>query len=92
MAERAHTKVAIVGAGICGLSTAIRLQDADPSLDITIIAEKFSPNTTSDGAAGFWCPTFMEDTPMESQRYLLLLNTDLFHVTAALSCNRCIIM
>ena len=62
-------RVAVIGAGICGLSTAIRLQAADPSLDITIFAETFSPETTSDGAAGFWEPVFMRDTPIEDQKY-----------------------
>lgn len=68
MAGRVRKKVAIVGAGICGLSTAVRLQAADPCLDITIIAEKFSPETTSDVAAGFWEPIFMRDTPIENQK------------------------
>ena len=55
-----------------GVSSAICLQDADPSLDLTIIAEKFSPDNTSDGAAGMWSsiPGFwMKDTDKHKQRY-----------------------
>ena len=66
MAGKTH-KIAVIGAGVMGLSTALRLQ-SDPSLDITIIAEKFSPETTSDGAAGIWSPTFLGDTPMETRK------------------------
>ncbi|XP_028405877.1 D-aspartate oxidase-like isoform X2 [Dendronephthya gigantea] len=61
-------KVAIIGAGICGISSAICLQDADPTLDLTIIADQFSPNLTSDVAAGFWDPVFLKNTPLEKQR------------------------
>ena len=62
-------KVAIIGAGICGVSSAICLHDADPSLDLTIIADRFSPYLTSDVAAGFWDPLFVRNTPVEKQRY-----------------------
>lgn len=61
-------KVAIIGAGICGISSAICLQKADPSLDITLISEKFSPNLTSNGAAGFWDPVFLKNTPVTKIR------------------------
>ncbi|XP_028402940.1 D-aspartate oxidase-like [Dendronephthya gigantea] len=54
MSQLRRKKVAIIGAGIIGVSTAICLQDSDPSLELTIIADKFSPNTTSDGGAGLW--------------------------------------
>ena len=43
--------VAIVGAGVIGLSTALHLLERFPGqLDITIVSEHFSPNTTSDKA------------------------------------------
>ena len=60
-------KVAIIGAGICGVSSAICLQEADPTLELTIISDKFSPDLTSDGAAGLWEPVFLKNTPMEKQ-------------------------
>ena len=71
MSQLRRKKVAIVGAGIMGVSTAICLQDEDPSLNLTIIAEKFSPDNTSDGAAGMWSsiPGFwMKDTDKKKQR------------------------
>lgn len=69
-------KVAIIGAGICGVSSAICLQNADPTLELTIVAEKFSPNLTSDGGAGMWSsiPGFwMKETGKEKQRYFVRL-------------------
>lgn len=49
-------KVVIIGAGIMGLSTAYLLKKSHTEVEVTIIAKSFSPNTTSDGAAGFWEP------------------------------------
>lgn len=48
-----------------GLSTAYRLLDELPNVDVTVISEEFSPNTTGDGSAGFWRPYFVADTPKE---------------------------
>lgn len=42
-------KIGIVGGGIMGLSSAIRLQCEFPDVEITLISEKFSPETTADG-------------------------------------------
>ena len=61
--------VAIIGAGVCGISSAICLQESDPTLELTVISDKFSPDVTSDGAAGFWEPVFLKDTPMEKIEY-----------------------
>ena len=65
-------KVAVIGAGVMGLSTAYALKLADEQLDVTIFAEKFSPNTTSDGAAGIFKFSQgeggMRDTPPELLR------------------------
>lgn len=49
-------KFGIIGAGIVGLTSALELQNALPSADITIIAEKFNEDTTSHGAAGIFRP------------------------------------
>ena len=48
-------KIAVVGAGISGLSTAFMLS-GDRSREITIFAADFSPNLTSNRAAAFWFP------------------------------------
>ena len=68
-------KIAILGAGVVGLTTAERLIEvfeqnnklADRKLDITIIAESFGKDTTSDGAGGLFRPDdrFMKGVPKE---------------------------
>lgn len=58
-------KVAVVGAGITGLSSATVIQERFPQVSVTLIAEKFSPGTTSDGAAGLWLPYLIGNTPDE---------------------------
>ena len=75
MSQLRKKKVAIIGAGIMGVSTAICLQDAVPSLDLTVIAETFSPENTSDGAAGLWSSVpghWMKNTEKQKQRYKLI--------------------
>ncbi|MFW6091069.1 MAG: FAD-dependent oxidoreductase [Actinomycetota bacterium] len=46
--------VVVVGAGVAGLSTAIRLQDA--GLDVRIVAREMPLETTSSVAAAVWFP------------------------------------
>ena len=46
--------IAIIGAGISGMSTAYLLKDK--GYNITIYAKAFSPNITSNKAAAFWFP------------------------------------
>lgn len=47
-----HLFVLVVGSGVIGLSTAIKVyEEFNPlniSVDVEIISEEFSPNTTSD--------------------------------------------
>ncbi len=47
-------KIAVVGAGISGLSTAYMLLQAGHT--VTVFAKAFSPNITSNKAAAFWFP------------------------------------
>ncbi|XP_062999818.1 D-amino-acid oxidase [Elgaria multicarinata webbii] len=53
-------RVAVIGAGVIGLSTALCIHDryhsTDQPLEIEVYADKFTPHTTSDGAAGLWQP------------------------------------
>ncbi len=46
--------VAVIGAGISGLSTAYVLANND--FNVTVLAKAFSPDTTSNKAAAFWFP------------------------------------
>lgn len=49
-------RIAVIGAGVVGLSTAVQIQEALPSSHVTIIANRFNQETTSDGAAGIFRP------------------------------------
>ncbi|XP_076834667.1 D-aspartate oxidase [Brachyhypopomus gauderio] len=61
-------KVVVVGAGVVGLSTAVCIAEALPFCTVTILAERFSPDTTSDGAAGILLPKEFPDISLERQR------------------------
>ncbi|XP_076013620.1 D-aspartate oxidase [Genypterus blacodes] len=60
-------KVVVVGAGVIGLSTAVCIAEALPFCSVTVVAEKFSPDTTSDGAAGIMFAGGFPDIPLERQ-------------------------
>uniref|UniRef100_A0A8C2T6F6 D-amino acid oxidase n=1 Tax=Coturnix japonica TaxID=93934 RepID=A0A8C2T6F6_COTJA len=53
-------RIAVIGAGVIGLSTALcihdRFQALVPQLQLEVYADHFTPHTTSDGAAGLWQP------------------------------------
>ncbi|CAB1429561.1 unnamed protein product [Pleuronectes platessa] len=61
-------KVVVVGAGVIGFSTAVCIAEALPSCSVTLLSEKFSPDTTSDGAAGIMFTGEFPDIPLERQR------------------------
>ena len=63
-------RIAVIGAGVVGLSTAINVQQRLPDADITIIADKFTTETTSHGAGGIFLPTYKAhpDTPKDRLR------------------------
>lgn len=46
----------VVGAGVVGLTTALELQKNFPNARVSVIADKFGVNTTSDVAAGIFRP------------------------------------
>ncbi|XP_040916929.1 D-aspartate oxidase [Toxotes jaculatrix] len=62
-------KVVVVGAGVIGFSTAVCIAEALPLCSVTLLAEKFSPDTTSDGAAGILIAAQFPDIPLERQRH-----------------------
>ncbi|CAN7999854.1 unnamed protein product [Ixodes hexagonus] len=49
-------KVAVVGAGVIGMTTAARVLETVAHVDVTVVAEHFTPHTTGDVAAGFFKP------------------------------------
>ena len=55
--------IAIVGAGIIGVTSALAIKEALPKAHVTIYGELFSPETTGDGSAGLWGPFIVGDTP-----------------------------
>ena len=63
-------RIAILGAGVVGLSTATKIQQCLPNADVTIIADKFTKDTTSHGAGGIFLPRYEShpDTPKERVR------------------------
>ena len=54
-------RIAILGAGIIGITTAFRLKETIKNSIITVYAEEFSPYTTSDVSAGYWEPFCIND-------------------------------
>ncbi|KAI7805084.1 D-aspartate oxidase, partial [Triplophysa rosa] len=63
-----RVKVLVIGAGVVGLSTAVCIAETLSYCSVTIIAEKFSPDTTSDGAAGILFASEFPDVPLGRQR------------------------
>lgn len=69
-------RVAVIGAGVIGLSTAQSIYEHYHSivnpLTIEVYADCFTPLTTSDGAAGFWQP-YLYDNGKVQETYVLSL-------------------
>lgn len=69
-------RVAVIGAGVIGLSTAQSIYEHYHSivnpLTIEVYADCFTPLTTSDGAAGFWQP-YLYDNGKVQETYVLAL-------------------
>lgn len=55
-------KVAIVGAGVVGLSCAVKIAESDANVEVFLLSDKFSPDTTGDGSAGLWGPYLIGNT------------------------------
>ncbi|XP_017462822.1 PREDICTED: D-amino-acid oxidase-like [Rhagoletis zephyria] len=60
-------RVAVIGGGINGICSAIKileyLKASGSPVEVTVISEAFSPNTTGDGSAGLWGPYLLGGTP-----------------------------
>ncbi|XP_057167129.1 D-aspartate oxidase isoform X2 [Ursus arctos] len=61
-------RIAVVGAGVVGLSTAVCISKLVPEGSIAVVSDKFSPDTTSDVAAGMLIPHVYPDTPIPQQK------------------------
>ncbi|XP_053489403.1 D-aspartate oxidase [Ictalurus furcatus] len=61
-------QVVVIGAGVVGMSTAVCIAEALPFCTVTVLAEKFSPDTTSDVAAGILLPKEIQGVPLERQQ------------------------
>ena len=71
-------EISIIGAGVSGLSTGIRLLEAGCS--VVIFADKSSPDTVSDTAAAWWYPFLVE--PLEkTNRWSAETFTELVRLT-----------
>ncbi|XP_047447910.1 D-amino-acid oxidase-like [Mugil cephalus] len=77
-------RVAVIGAGVIGLSTAQSIYEQYHSvvspLTIEVYADCFTPLTTSDGAAGFWQPYLydkgnIQETKWNKETFDYLLST-----------------
>jgi glycine/D-amino acid oxidase-like deaminating enzyme len=64
-------RVAIIGAGIMGLTAAFSIKESFKNSIITIYANEFSPYTTSDVSAGYWEPFCINDENQDEQRRVL---------------------
>lgn len=60
-----NAKIAVIGGGINGISSALNLINSIEGIDITIIADRWSPNTTGDGSAGLLYPYLVGKTPVD---------------------------
>ncbi|CAH6778250.1 Ddo [Phodopus roborovskii] len=49
-------RIAVVGAGVIGLSTAMCISQLVPRCSVTVLSDKFTPETTSNVAAGMLIP------------------------------------
>jgi D-amino-acid oxidase len=57
-------KIAVIGGGVNGLSAAVKLIDYfGNDVQITLVSEEMTPNTTGDGSAGLWGPYLCGSTP-----------------------------
>ncbi|CAL1278211.1 unnamed protein product [Larinioides sclopetarius] len=83
-------KVAIIGGGVIGLTTAVVIAENVKDVQVTVISEKWSPNTTGDGSAGFWAPYLLGDVPEKTLREWCEKSLEIFreicHSNMAVEC------
>jgi glycine/D-amino acid oxidase-like deaminating enzyme len=52
----AGPRVCILGAGVAGLTTAVRIAEEVPGARVEVLADRWGGDTTTHGAAGLWQP------------------------------------
>ncbi|RUS80871.1 hypothetical protein EGW08_011390 [Elysia chlorotica] len=57
-------RIAVIGAGIVGLSTAVSVQARLPEAQVDVIADRFTTHTTSHGSGGLFVP-YANNIPQE---------------------------
>lgn len=65
-------RIGVFGAGVVGLTTALELQERIRNARVTVIADNFKEDTTSDRAAGIFSPAnyFSGPTPEITQNWI----------------------
>ncbi|ALU45742.1 FAD-dependent oxidoreductase [Pseudoalteromonas rubra] len=63
-----HKDIAILGSGVMGITTALLL--AQKGFNVTLYADSFPPNTTSDIAAALWLPSSYFDRKLVSSEFI----------------------
>ncbi|XP_022824776.1 D-amino-acid oxidase [Spodoptera litura] len=58
-------KVAVLGAGVNGLTCAVKIKEKYKDYDVVLISSEFTPNTTGDGSGGLWYPFICGETPVD---------------------------
>ena len=61
-------RICIIGGGIIGVSTGVALLQRFRDVQVNIVTERTTPDTTADGAAGIWGPYLLKGTKEELQR------------------------
>ncbi|XP_030386400.1 D-aspartate oxidase [Scaptodrosophila lebanonensis] len=61
-------QIGVIGAGVNGIASAIKILEhfknvLKTPVQVTVLSEEFTPNTTGDGSAGLWGPYLLGGTP-----------------------------
>lgn len=51
-----------------GITSAVVIAENLPEVQVTVISDSWSPDTTGDGSAGFWCPYLLGNVPADVLR------------------------
>lgn len=63
------SKIAVVGGGVIGLSSAYKILLDNPDVDLTVFYDEMSPNTTADVSAGWIYPSKVNGKDAEIRKW-----------------------